>query len=188
MTAKKLKTLDVRTAAGWRTWLSKNHAAVSEIWLVFHKQHTGRPTIAYNDAVDEALCFGWIDSLIRRLDEDRYARKFTPRKLDSRWSTANRKRYAALKAAGRLMQPGLDRPPTEKSGDAPKPSLDKLPKYIVQAVKKNKAAWSFFERLAPGYRRQYVAWIDSAKQQTTKLKRLDEAIQRLAAGHKPGLK
>jgi uncharacterized protein YdeI (YjbR/CyaY-like superfamily) len=186
MPAKELKTLDVPTAVAWRKWLAANHASVSDIWLVFHKQHTGRPTIAYEDAVDEALCFGWIDSLIRRLDDDRYARKFTPRKLDSRWSTANRKRYATLKAAGRLAQPGLDRPPTNKSGDAP--LVTKVPKYIEQAIKKNRAAWTFFQNLAPGYRRQYVAWIDSAKQQATKLKRLDEAIERLAAGHKLGLK
>src|SRR5438045_2062466 len=93
-----LKTLAASTPAQWRRWLSANHLRESEIWLIFHKRHTGRPTIAYEDAVDEALCFGWIDSLIRRIDDDRYARKFTPRKLDSRWSTANRKRYARLKA------------------------------------------------------------------------------------------
>ena len=186
MPLKKLKTLDMATAAAWRKWLAKNHDSESEIWLVFHKQHTGRPTIAYEDAVDEALCFGWIDSLIRRIDDDRYARKFTPRKLDSRWSTANRRRYAKLKYAGRLMPPGIDRSPTNKSGDAP--AVTKVPKYIEEAIKKNRAAWTCFESLAPGYRRQYIAWIDSAKQQPTKLKRLDEAIENLAAGRKLGLK
>jgi uncharacterized protein YdeI (YjbR/CyaY-like superfamily) len=186
MGVSKLKTLDVSSAAAWRKWLAKNHASESEIWLIFHKQHTGRPTIEYEGAVDEALCFGWIDSLIRRLDEDRYARKFTPRKLDSRWSTANRKRFAKLKAEGRVMPVGLDRPPTNKSGDAP--VVTKVPRYIERAIKKNRAAWTFFRSLAPGYRRQYIAWIDSAKQESTKLKRLAEAIQRLAAGHKPGLK
>jgi len=186
MAAKELRTLDVPTAAAWRKWLEKNHASVPEIWLVFHKLHTGKPSIDYNDAVDEALCFGWIDSLIRRLDDDRYARKFTPRKLDSRWSTANRKRYAQLKADKRLRQPGLARPPTNKDGDAP--HYTEVPRYIEQAIKKNKAAWAFFQKLAPGYRRQYIAWIDSAKQEATKLKRLAEAIVRLASGHKPGLK
>jgi uncharacterized protein YdeI (YjbR/CyaY-like superfamily) len=155
---------------------------------VFHKQHTGRPTIAYGDAVDEALCFGWIDSLIRRLDDNRYARKFTPRKLDSRWSTANRKRYATLKAAGRLAQPGLDRPPTAKSGDAPRRSLDKIPTYIEQGIKKNSAAWATFQKLPPSHRRNYIAWIDSAKQEDTKLRRLEKAITMLSAGQKLGLK
>jgi uncharacterized protein YdeI (YjbR/CyaY-like superfamily) len=185
MPAKKLKTLDVPTATAWRTWLDKHHASESEIWLVFHKQHTGRRTIAFEDAVDEALCYGWIDSLIRRLDDVRYARKFTPRKLDSRWSTTNRRRYAKLKAAGRLKKPGLVRPPTNKSGDAP--MVTKIPKYIEQAIKKNRAAWTFFQNLAPGYRRQYVIWTDSAKLEATKQKRLAEVVRRLAAGHKPGM-
>src|SRR3954447_10815168 len=112
MPKRELKTLDVPTCDAWRQWLAKHHASESEIWLIFHKIHTGRPTISYEDAVDEALCFGWVDSLIRRLDDERYARKFTPRKADSRWSTANRTRYAKLKAERRLMQPGINRPPT----------------------------------------------------------------------------
>src|SRR5438034_2099777 len=119
MSAKQLKTLDVRSRRAWRTWLEKHHDSEAEIWLVFHKKHTNRPSIALGDAIDEALCFGWIDSLIKRLDEDRYARKFTPRKPDSKWSTINRQRYAKLKAAGLLAAPGLARMPTRHSGDAP---------------------------------------------------------------------
>src|ERR1017187_2053436 len=94
----------------------------SEVWLVFYKRQTGRSSIAYDDAVNEALCFGWIDSLIKRLDDDRYARKFTPRKPDSKWSSANRKRYAQLQASGRLTPAGLQRAPTGRSHDAPRPS------------------------------------------------------------------
>lgn len=187
MPSKSLKTLDVPTSDQWRTWLAKHHASESEIWLVFHKIHTGRPSISYPDAVDEALCFGWVDSLIRRLDDERYARKFTPRKLNSRWSTANRNRYAKLKADGRLMQPGIDHPPTNRSGDAPKVPA-RLPRYIETALRQYAAVWKFWQGLAPSHRRNYLAWIDSAKKHETKLKRLDEAIAKLAAGHKPGLK
>jgi uncharacterized protein YdeI (YjbR/CyaY-like superfamily) len=187
MPVKPIATLDVPSAAKWRSWLAKNHATATEIWLVFHKRHTGKPSIAYEDAVDEALCYGWIDSLIKRLDDNRYARKFTPRKLDSRWSTINRQRYARLKAAGRLKQPGLHRPPTTKSGDMPSPT-SRLPPYIAQALKKNPAAQTFFQSLAPSHRRSYIAWIDSAKQQPTKLRRLEQALRLLAAHHKPGLK
>jgi len=183
-----LKTLDVPSAAKWHTWLSKHHSTETEIWLIFHKRHTGKPSIAYEDAVDEALCYGWIDSLIKRLDDARYARKFTPRKPDSRWSTINRERYARLKAAGRLKQPGLARPPTAKSGDAPSPSVSRLPPYIAQALKKHPAANSFFQSLAPSHRRNYIAWIDSAKQQPTKLRRLEQALRLLADHQKPGLK
>ena len=181
-----IPTLEVRNRRQWRAWLKKHHVSSAGVWLVFHKVHTGQPSIAYSDALDEALCFGWVDSLIKRLDDDRYARKFTPRKADSRWSTVNRKRYAALKASGRLMPPGLARPPTAKSGDAPQYSS--VPAYIEAALKKHRAAWKFFEGLPPSHRRQYVAWIDSAKKEETRLKRLQEAIQKLAAGHKVGLK
>jgi uncharacterized protein YdeI (YjbR/CyaY-like superfamily) len=158
------------------------------VWLVFHKRQTGQPSIAYDDAVNEALCLGWIDSLVKRLDDDRYARKFTPRKPDSRWSTANRKRFAQLQASGRLMPAGLKRAPTERSGDAPRPSLSKVPRYIQQALSSRPAARNYFESLAPSCRRMYIAWIDSAKQPETKARRLREAVDLLAAGKKLGLK
>jgi uncharacterized protein YdeI (YjbR/CyaY-like superfamily) len=190
MPTKTLKTLDVPSCKAWRKWLAEHHDSETEIWLVFHKVHTGRPSIAYEDAVDEALCFGWVDSLIKRLDDERYARKFTPRKADSRWSTINRKRYAALKASGRLMPAGLSRPPTARSGDAPRPpsAPSEIPAYVRTALRKHAAAWKFFEGLAPSHRRQYIAWIDSAKKEETKLKRVQEAIRMLANGQKPGLK
>ncbi len=186
--SKTFKTLEVRTRAQWRMWLAEHHDSESEVWLVFHKRQTGRASIACDDAVEEALCYGWIDSLIRRLDEGRYARKFTPRKPDSKWSTANRKRYARLRASGRLMPAGLKRAPTHRSGDAPRPSPSKVPQYIEQALRNHPAAWDYFQRLAPSYRRMYIAWIDSAKQQETKTRRLREAVGLLAAGKKLGLK
>jgi uncharacterized protein YdeI (YjbR/CyaY-like superfamily) len=188
MRSKNLQTLDARTQAEWRQWLAGHHDSESEVWLVFPKRHTGEASIAYGDAVDEALCFGWVDSLIKRLDDARYARKFTPRQPDSKWSTANRKRYAQLKARGRLMPAGLNRPPTDRSGDAPRPSLAQVPPYIQEALKNCPAARLFFEGLAPSYRRMYIAWIDSAKQHATKMRRLQEAVRLLAAGEKLGLK
>ncbi len=186
--AKTLKTLDARTPEHWRKWLAEHHDSESEVWLIFHKQHTGVESIDYLDAVDEALCFGWVDSLIRRIDDARYARKFTPRKPDSKWSTANRKRFAELKAGGRLMPAGLDRPPTNRSGDAPRPSISKLPPYLQEALTKNPLAKRFFDNLAPSYRRLYIGWIDSAKQHDTKVRRLQEAVRLLAAGRKLGMK
>src|SRR4051812_26274996 len=146
------------------------------------------PSIEYLDALDEALCFGWIDSIVRRLDDDRYARKFTPRKPDSRWSTINRRRYADLKARGLLAAQGLERAPTSRSGDAPLPSVSVIPLYIEEQLKNNARARECFERLAPSCRRAYIGWIDSAKRKETKEKRLREAIGLLAAGKKLGLK
>src|SRR5215467_7286694 len=99
-----LITLEVQNRQEWRRWLGKHYTSSPGVWLIFNKDHTGVKSIAYEDCVREALCFGWVDSLIKRLDDDRYARKFTPRQPDSKWSDINRKRWAELKASGR-MQP-----------------------------------------------------------------------------------
>jgi uncharacterized protein YdeI (YjbR/CyaY-like superfamily) len=186
-----VKTFVAQTADQWRRWLDTHHDSESEVWLIFHKRHTGVESIAYSDALDEALCFGWVDSLVKRLDESRYARKFTPRKADSRWSAINRKRYAALKAAGRLKPSGINRAPTDRGYD-PRPPRFKmsatLPRYIQTALRKHPAAWRYFEGLAPSHRRQYVGWIESAKREDTKARRLREAIRLLAAEKPLGLK
>src|SRR5262249_9324105 len=151
----------------------------------FHKRHTGVASIDYQDALDEALCFGWVDSLVKRLDDRRFARKFTPRRADSRWSAVNRKRYAELKAAGRLQPPGIERRPTKRGYD-PRPARlplpSKLPEYIQAALRDHPKALRHFEALPPSEGRRYFAWIDSAKREETKLRRLKEAIRLLAKG------
>jgi uncharacterized protein YdeI (YjbR/CyaY-like superfamily) len=183
-----LPTLDVRTRRGWRRWLEKHHDSEAEVWLVFYKSRTNVASVPYEDAVEEALCFGWVDSLIRRLDDDRYARKFTPRKENSRWSTSNRRRYAVLKARGLLAEAGLKRPPTDRSGDAPRPPTAAVPRDIRKALQSDPRAWGFFQQLAPSYRRAYLAWIEAAKRPETRERRLREAVALLAAGKKLGLK
>jgi len=188
MHAKALKTLEARSVEDWRAWLAAHHQSESEVWLVFRKRHTGQPSIDYAEALDEAICFGWIDSLVRRLDDARYARKFTPRKPHSKWSSANRQRYAALQASGRLTPAGLGRAPSGRSGDAPRPSILTLPGYIEHALRARPSAWTFFQSLAPSYRRLYIAWIDSGKLAKTKQRRLEEAVSRLITGKKLGLK
>ena len=188
-----MKTLLVRTLDQWRGWLTEHHASVSEIWLIFHKRHTapGVASIDYKDALDEALCFGWVDSLVKRLDDRRFARKFTPRRADSRWSTVNRKRYAELKASGRMKPPGIARSPTNR-GSAPRPPRRELPatlpEYIQAALRKHPTALRHFESLPPSHRRRYFAWIESAKREETKRRRLKEAIRLLASGKVLGLK
>lgn len=186
-----MKTFVAQTVDQWRKWLDKHHDSESEVWLVFYKQHTGVKSIAYADALDEALCFGWVDSLIKRLDESRYARKFTPRKADSRWSMINRKRYAALKAAGRLKPAGIKRAPTKRGYDPRPPRFQMpatVPRYIQAALKKQPAAWRYFEGLTPSQRRGYIGWIESAKREETKIRRLQEAVRLLAGGRLLGLK
>jgi uncharacterized protein YdeI (YjbR/CyaY-like superfamily) len=186
---KSVRTLDVRSRQQWRNWLREHHDSESEIWLVFFKRrHTREKSISYDDVVEEALCFGWIDSIVKRLDDDRYARKFTPRKPDSKWSTINRRRYADLRSRGLLAAPGLERAPTSRSGDAPRPSVSVIPSYIEEQFRANARVWDSFEKLAPSHRRAYIGWIDSAKREETKEKRLREAISLLQAGNKLGLK
>ena len=188
LTSRTRETLAVGSRQEWRNWLGNHHDSQSEIWLVFNKVATGVTTLSYDDAVEEALCFGWIDSIIRRLDDARYARKFTPRKADSKWSTLNRRRYASLASRGLLATPGLDRAPTGRSGDAPRPSLLEIPSFIMETLKSNARAWRHFEQLTPSRRRAYLGWIASAKREETKKKRLREALSLLAAGKELGLK
>jgi uncharacterized protein YdeI (YjbR/CyaY-like superfamily) len=185
--ANELALLEVRDRQRWRRWLEKHHASSPGVWLVFQKGHTGAKSVPYEDSVREALCFGWIDSLIKRLDDDRYARKYTPRKATSKWSELNRKRWGELKSAGLLAPPGLAAAPTGNTYD-PLPAIPKLPRYIATALKENSPAWSAFNRLAPSHRREYVRWIHSAKRDETRKRRVQESIALLAHGKTLGLR
>lgn len=182
-----LITIGARTRKQWRRWLAKHHASSPGIWLVRHKQHTGLESMPYEELVREALCFGWIDSLVKRLDDDRFAIKVTPRKPASRWSDINRKRWNELEATGLLAAPGLAAAPTGKSY-APRAPIPELPAYIARAFKTNAAAWQHFQSLAPTYRRDFVVWIHTAKRPETRNRRIRESIELLSAGRKLGLK
>lgn len=186
MTAQ-LMVLDIRTRRQWRAWLAKHHASSRGVWLVRHKQHTGVKSMCYEDVVREALCFGWVDSLVKRLDDDRFAIKVTPRKPTSKWSEINRRRWSELKAAGLLAEPGLAAAPTENRYATHRP-IPELPAYVATAFKTNLSAWQHFQALAPTYRRDFVVWIHTAKRPETRERRIRESITLLAAGKKLGLK
>jgi uncharacterized protein YdeI (YjbR/CyaY-like superfamily) len=185
--ARNLITLDVRTRGEWRQWLAKHHASSPGIWLLRHKQHTGVASMPYEDLVREALCFGWVDSLIKRLDENCYAIKVTPRRPTSKWSDPNRRRWKELHAAGLLAPAGLAAAPTA-SRYSPKPKIPELPAYIAAALKTNPKAWKFFQALSPRNRRDFVVWIHTAKRPETRDRRIRESIELLSAGKKLGLK
>ncbi|HVE34050.1 MAG TPA: YdeI/OmpD-associated family protein [Gemmatimonadaceae bacterium] len=180
-------TLDVHTRADWRRWLAKNHASSPGIWLIRHKRHTGVASMPYDDLINEALCFGWVDSLVKRLDDSCYAIKVTPRKPTSKWSDINRKRWKQLQAAGLLAAPGLAAAPTAKTY-APRPQIPELPPYFAKALKTNPKAWRNFQALAPTYRRNFVVWVHLAKRPETRERRIRESIELLSAGKKLGLK
>ena len=182
-----LETVDIRTRKEWRAWLRKHHQSSPGVWVISHKEHTGVPSLAYEDLVREALCFGWIDSLIKRLDDERYARKVTPRKPASKWSALNRQRWAELNAAGLLEAAGQEAAPTQNTY-APKPVIPELPAYIAKAFKANAKAWSFFQTLPHRERRNFVVWIHVAKREETRERRMREAVRLLARREKLGLK
>jgi uncharacterized protein YdeI (YjbR/CyaY-like superfamily) len=182
--------IEMRTRREWRRWLERHHATSAGVWLVFYKRHTGVDCVDYEDSVREALCFGWIDSLVKRLDEDRFARKFTPRRPGSVWSMSNLKRWAELEVAGELAPAGRAASPVGAPRAKP-PSrfvLEEVPDYIETALKRNRRAWSFFQSLPPGERRRVVGWVDSAKRTETKERRLRQAVGLLAKGKRLGLK
>lgn len=182
-----LAQLDVRTRAAWRRWLAKHHASSPGVWLVRYKQHSGITSMSYEDLVQEALCFGWIDSLVKRLDEHRYTIKVTPRQRTSKWSDSNRKRWKELRAAGLLAAPGLAAAPTANRYAA-KPDVPELPAYIRAAFRTEPGAWTFFRSLPARNRRDFVVWIHTAKRPETRQRRIQEAIALLSAGRKLGLK
>jgi uncharacterized protein YdeI (YjbR/CyaY-like superfamily) len=182
-----LALLDVRTRAQWRAWLAQHHTSSCGVWLVFHKAHTDVKSLPYEDFVREALCFGWIDSLVKRLDDARFAIKVTPRKPASKWSHINRRRWMELNRAGLLQPAGLAAAPTTHTYAA-KPKVPDLPGYIAKAIKADPKAWSFFRALPRTERRNFVVWIYMAKRPETRARRIRESIALLAAGKKLGLK
>jgi len=127
-----LMALEIRDRRRWRAWLDRHHASSPGVWLVFYKDHTGERSLAHEDSVREALCFGWVDSLIKRLDDDRYALKFTPRRPSSKWSDINRRRWQELEREGLLTAAGRAAAPTDNRY-APRPKIPELPAYIARA-------------------------------------------------------
>ena len=182
--------LYVEDRKAWRAWLERHHAAATEIWLVYYKKGTGRQSILYEDSVEEALCFGWIDSLIRKLDEERYARKFTPRTDTTKWSESNKRRVEKLIREGRMTPAGLASLGDLGAG-SPLPASKRdweMPAELTQALAGNGTARHNFEKLAPSHRRQYVGWIASAKKPETRLRRAAEAMALLERNEKLGMK
>ena len=183
----RLITVDVRTRTAWRQWLAKHHASSPGIWLVRHKRHSGVEVMPYEDVVREALCFGWVDSLVKRLDDDRFSIKVTPRQRASKWSAINRQRWTELQAGRRLAPAGLAAAPTERTY-APKPTIPELPAYFANAIKPSPAAWSFFKTLPRRERRNFVVWVHMAKRPETRARRLRESVRLLGARQRLGLK
>ncbi len=184
-------TLDVTSRKKWKAWLEAHHSSATEVWLIIHKKRTGKPSMEYEDAVQEALCYGWIDSLIQRIDDDAYARKFTPRKPGSKWSKPNRDRVASLLKEGRMTRAGLA---TLEFLHADRPRLqpvvvdDAATRWFANSLRTHSKAFRNYENLAPSYRRLYLRWVMDAKKEETRDRRLREAIALLEQNKRLGQK
>ncbi|HTX89610.1 MAG TPA: YdeI/OmpD-associated family protein [Anaerolineales bacterium] len=174
----------------WHDWLAEHGATESEVWLVYFKAAAGKPTISYEDSLEEALCFGWVDSLIQKIDEEKYARKFTPRKLGSKWSELNKHLVAKLVKEGRMTAAGLDKvefPLEEAKAERPKRPALPLPDWLRAGLMTSPTAWENFQKLAPSHQRNYIGWISDAKKEETRQRRLQTAIAKLEKNEKLGL-
>jgi uncharacterized protein YdeI (YjbR/CyaY-like superfamily) len=175
-----------KSPAAFRAWLEKRHATTRELWVGFYRKSAGKTGIAYLEAVDEALCFGWIDGVKKRLDEERYVHRFTPRKPDSTWSVVNTKRAKALIALGRMAPAGhhvfkrRDRGKTGRYSYERAHSVFDAP--IETAFRANAKAWTFFRAQPPGYQKLLTYWVMSAKQDETRRRRLARLVTLSAAG------
>ncbi len=182
------------TPDDFRKWLKTNHAIETELWVGYYKKATGKPSITWPESVDQALCFGWIDGIRKRIDEEAYQVRFTPRKPTSHWSHVNIKRIEELKKDGLVMEAGLTAYSKMKPENTGKASFEqknvKLSSNHEKKLKANKKAWAFFsEKLSPSYRKQSIWWVMSAKREETRERRFKTLIECSAQGEKiPPLK
>lgn len=176
----------------WRIWLEANHKILNEIWLIHYKKKSGKKSISHIDAVEEALCFGWIDSKLKKIDEDRFILKYSPRKLKSVWSKINKEKAEELIALGKMRQSGLDKIEEAKIHGLWDTAYtnkvkDKLPSDLKQELMKNNIAWENFKHYANSYRNMYIGWIKSSKTEETRKRRIKEIVKRAVQNKKPGI-
>jgi uncharacterized protein YdeI (YjbR/CyaY-like superfamily) len=177
-----------KSAGEFRRWLEKNHATAAEVVVGFYKRATGRPSMTWPESVDEALCFGWIDGIRRRIDDERYCIRFTPRRQDSIWSVVNTRRVAALTQDGRMHEAGVRAFRERDERKTKQYSFERGSAVLTPALERrfraNAAAWEFFKEVAPYYRRMCTHWVISAKQDATRERRLALLIDASARGEK----
>jgi uncharacterized protein YdeI (YjbR/CyaY-like superfamily) len=187
-----MKELYPKNRKEWRSWLENNHATVDEVWLRYYKKPSGKPRIPYNDAVEEALCFGWIDGKIKRINEDYYVQRFTPRRPGSRWSGYNIQRAQKLIKDGHMHKTGLK----AYSEVLEKPELiyqdsrngvPEIPADLNKELGKNRTASSNFMNFTMSTRRIYIEWLNSSKKPETRSRRIAKIVEFAEKNLKPGM-
>ncbi|MDN5200339.1 YdeI/OmpD-associated family protein [Fulvivirgaceae bacterium BMA10] len=174
--------------ADLREWFEKNHNKVEALWVGYYKKGTGIPSIDWSQSVDEAICFGWIDGIRKKIDDQTYKIRFTPRKPRSHWSAVNIEKVQQLTKLGLMKPEGLaayKKRDEKRSGQASYEQAHvALDKDYEKEIQKNKKAWEYFENMAPYYRKATIHWVMSAKKEETRLKRLDVLIKSSEEGQK----
>ena len=184
-----MKPLYFASPAEWREWLSRNHESCPELWVGYYKKGTGRASMTWQESVDQALCFGWIDGIRKSIDESRYVIRFTPRRAGSTWSAVNVKRVAELKNAGLMQPPGFKAFAGKLAAKTRIYAYEqrKTPVFSREHEKlfrEQPKAWEYFRSQPPGYRRLCTYWVISAKQEATRLRRLKALIADSALGRR----
>jgi len=176
------------TPAELRTWLEKNHTKATELWLGFHKKGSGKPSVTYAEALDEALCLGWIDGVRKSLGDESYTIRFTPRRRGSIWSGINIKRATELTTLGRMAPAGLRAFEARDEKKSAIYTYEKPPAELapaeVRAFRANKKAWAFWSAQPPGYRRLALGWVTGAKKDETRARRLAQLVEDSANGRR----
>ena len=179
---------DFKTAAAFRKWLAANHAKAKELWVGFYKKDSGKPSITWPESVDEALCFGWIDGVRKSVDAESYMIRFSPRKPTSIWSAVNIRNMERLIKEKRVAPAGMKAYAARKEYRSGIYSYEQRPVELVEPYasqfRRNKAAWEFFQAQPPGYRKIMTWYIVSAKQERTRLARLEKLIEASAKGQR----
>ncbi len=181
------KSFTPSSLSDWRNWLMQNHSREQEVWLVYFKPTSGKTNIDYESSVEEALCFGWIDSIIQTIDEKKYARKFNPRRLDSQWSETNKRRVVKMIREGRMTEAGMakitfDVSEIDTSEPKPKRLPVKMPEKVEQALKSRAKLWEAFQKVPPSLQRTYILWLSDAKKPETFERRFKLLVEEVMAG------
>jgi uncharacterized protein YdeI (YjbR/CyaY-like superfamily) len=183
-----MKPTFFRTTAGFRQWLGKNHATAQELWVGFYKVGSGKPSLTWPESVDEALCVGWIDGIRKTVDDESYKIRFTPRKKISTWSAVNIRRVKVLTDEKRMQPAGLKAFEARREYRSGIYAYEQRPRDFDEPylglMKKDKAAWTYFQAESPSYRRTLIWFVVSAKQEETRLKRLKRLIEACAGGRR----
>jgi len=182
----------VKSREEWRKWLEENHSIEQGIWLIYYKKISGKPRVSYNDAVEEALCFGWIDGKIKRVNDDYYMQWFTPRRKGSRWSRLNISRVQRLVSDGLMKPEGLSAyqealKNPELTYNVRSESVISIPDDLMTALEANTEALNNFMNSPPGSRKLYLLWLNDAKREETRKGRITKIVERSAKNIRAGM-